>query len=118
MIKISGTNINAPSGQGSIIRSVDISYYKTEQPAKQYKYHFAIGQYWSRGGMATYRVDKIYIVLNRRGTEMRATLKSVTTPQQLEVGLVTLINFWTQLDSILKLDIIETVDNRFEVIDS
>ena len=115
MIKISRTNINPPDGRGNQIEAVDITCYDTNnRSCPEYRYRFSLGQHWSRGGPAAYRIDRIFIKLNRRGMEIRALMRSVNSPQQLEVGLITLINFWTQFDNILKIDII---DKRFEVID-
>lgn len=117
MLKTSRININPPDGHGSEINSVEISIYDTDKKSKkEYRRFFACGQYWSRGDKQTYKIIRMYVLMKRKGTEIRAVLYSVDTPQKIEASLITLINFWTQLDSVLKSDIIES-DKRFEVLD-
>ena len=118
MIKLSKTNINPPDGRGNVINALDISYYDTNtKDRKEHRMLFALGQYWSRGDGHTFRIDKFTMYLNqKKDLGLRANLKSIDTPQQLETNLITLINFWQQLDPVLKSDIIGP-DKRFEVLD-
>jgi hypothetical protein len=115
MIKFSKTIINFPDGHGYNIKNIRTSYYNTEDPTRtEFVQDFVIGQVWSRGDEAGYRIEKLILELDRhKNTQLIGILRKMEGPQLLNVNLLTLIKFWTLLDFNPNYAIIKK-DTRFE----
>ena len=118
MLKLSRTIINPPDGRGSEIKAIEAHYYNTDNRTSRDKSQlFKVGQVWTRGDKSEYIISSLILKLDRnKNTKLEAILKIMDGPQLLNVNLLTLVKFWTLLDSNTNYDIIHK-ENRFEVID-